>query len=114
MMQAAGRLGWSEKQFRCSTPRFLANALRGANEDRLFHTRTIAFYAVQPLRGHVDGRKWPFKQPADLFALPGEKPLVLGLTLEELQARRERLLQEARKIWGEEYTPIWNTKNALS
>jgi hypothetical protein len=108
MMQAAGRLGWSEKQFRCSTPRFLANALRGAAEERLTHTRLIAFFAVQPLMGHVAKGKWPYKQPSDLFPLPGEKSRIPHLSLEEIAIRRERLLKFAREEFGENYQPVWN------
>jgi hypothetical protein len=75
MAQAAGVLGWTERQFWFSTPRYLRNAVAGyqAREEQrqlgqLRAARIVAFYAVTPY-----AEKGAINTFTDLFLLPGEE-----------------------------------------
>lgn len=82
-------MGWTERQFWFSTPRFFRNAVAGyqAREearqlDGLRAARIVAFYAVAPY-----SEKGALNTFSDLFLLPGEEaPIPQKPSQEETEA----------------------------
>lgn len=75
MMQAAGRMGWSERDFLSATPSYFFNAYRGHIEQekertitQMALTRQVAYHSLLP---HIEkGKSIDLKE---IFLLPGEE-----------------------------------------
>lgn len=96
-------MGYSEQQFRCTTPRFFYSAAQGFLEQetareqaRWEQARLTAFYAAAP---HVKGLK-----PSDVLAFTWErerrKAETPRLVPEKLAQQRVEFDELARSIWA--------------
>jgi hypothetical protein len=75
MMKAAGKMGWTEREFWLCTPSYFFAAYRGHLEqerdrqtENWAQARLVAYYTAAP---HLDPKK-PFRM-TDILRLPGEE-----------------------------------------
>lgn len=109
MAKIAGRLGWTEREFHCSTPRYLFLAWKGrlemdmdAERSAWMRARMVAYYAVAP---HSKG----IKSQYDVVKFDWEKPKnqTINLPVDVAERLHSEMDAIAAKLWAQKKDEQW-------